>query len=130
MRGAVKRLAAAAALLAIVCAPVSTAAPLKSWAAAQIKLVTAQGAFPSTPEAFRPDDPLTAGALAHAVAAVTGAEEQAPTSPDAPVTLAGLDAAFVRGLGLAEAAYRFRMGAVRAGLRPPARFGPEVVARA
>jgi cell wall-associated NlpC family hydrolase len=129
MRPAVKRLAVAAGLLAVLCAPVSTAAPPKSWAAAQIKLVTAQGAFESTPDAFRPDDPLTAGDLAHAVATVTGAEEQAPANADAPVTLAGLDAAFVRGLGLADAGYRFRTGAVRAGLKPPARFGPEVVAR-
>jgi len=129
MRAAVKRLAAAAGLLAVLCAPVSSAAPARSWASSQIRLVTSQGVFESTPETFRPDDPLTAGDLSRAVAAVTGAEEQAPASPDATVTLAGLDAAFVRGLGLADAGYRFRLGAVRAGLKPPARFGPEVVAR-
>lgn len=46
-----------------------------------------------------------------------------------PVTMAGLDAGLVRGLGLGDSAAAFAAGARAAGLAPPGRFGTEVVAR-
>ncbi len=45
------------------------------------------------------------------------------------VSLAALDTSLVRAVGLGDAAYRFYLGARRAGLSPPPRFGTETVAR-
>ena len=50
-------------------------------------------------------------------------------NPTESVTVAQLDAALVRSLGLAGAAHLFRVRTVAAGLQPPLRFGNEVVAR-
>jgi cell wall-associated NlpC family hydrolase len=52
-----------------------------------------------------------------------------PAHPEALVTLAQLDAALVRTLHAGDAATRFGRAARAAGLKPPARFGTEVVAR-
>jgi cell wall-associated NlpC family hydrolase len=49
--------------------------------------------------------------------------------PDAPVTMAQLDARLVSALGLHAAAGEFAAGARAAGLKIPSRFGTEVVAR-
>ena len=50
-------------------------------------------------------------------------------NPDARVTMAALDAQLVSALGLSNAAAEFARGARAAGLKVPARFGNEVVAR-
>ena len=50
-------------------------------------------------------------------------------SPDRPVTMAQLDARLVGALGLSQAASTFLKNARLAGLKVPARFGTEVVAR-
>jgi cell wall-associated NlpC family hydrolase len=50
-------------------------------------------------------------------------------SPDRPVTIAQLDARLVGALGLSKAASTFTKSARLAGLKVPARFGAEVVAR-
>jgi len=50
-------------------------------------------------------------------------------SPDRPVTIAQLDARLVGALGLSKAATTFTKNARLAGLKVPARFGAEVVAR-
>jgi cell wall-associated NlpC family hydrolase len=78
---------------------------------------------------FRPDDPLTAGDLADLVAGLTGAAPSVPADPAQPVTIAQLDAGFVRGEGLGAAASRFASGLRAAGLSPNGRLGTEVVAR-
>jgi cell wall-associated NlpC family hydrolase len=70
------------------------------------------------PAATVPADPLLTPAVARAVA-----------RPDAAVTLGGLDARLVSSLGLSGAAAEFARGAAAAGLKVPARFGTEVVAR-
>jgi cell wall-associated NlpC family hydrolase len=110
-----------------------TAQPGRSWAAPEIKLVTSRGLMGATdPAAFRPDDPLTRGALAGLVSALTEGTAAPGAQADgdaAPVTMAGLDAGLVRGLGLRDSAAAFAAGARAAGLAPPARFGTEVVAR-
>jgi cell wall-associated NlpC family hydrolase len=50
-------------------------------------------------------------------------------NPDAPATMAQLDARLVASLGLSGAAAEFAKGARAAGLKVPSRFGTEVVAR-
>jgi cell wall-associated NlpC family hydrolase len=62
----------------------------------------------------------------------TAAPPAGPTQlayPDAPTTMAQLDARLVSALGLARAAKEFAAGARAAGLVVPGRFGTEVVAR-
>jgi hypothetical protein len=58
-----------------------------------------------------------------------GATPSVPARPDSPVTVAALDAALVRALGVADAAAALQRAARGAGLAPPQRFGAEVVAR-
>jgi cell wall-associated NlpC family hydrolase len=101
----------------------------RSWAQAQIKLVTRHEMFLGTPSAFRPQDPLTAGTLARVVARLTGTPAKQPRDPAAQVSMASLDAALVNALGLRDSAAAFYQGARSAGLRPPAYFGTEVMAR-
>jgi cell wall-associated NlpC family hydrolase len=84
---------------------------------------------------FRPDKPLSAGALAALVAglgrpaASTPASVAPPAQDGTSVTMAQLDSRLVKGLGLATSAKAFADGARAAGLTPPSRFGTEVVAR-
>ena len=110
-------------------APTSSAAPQSSWADAQIKVVTAHGLMGGDPASFRPDGRLTAGSLAKLVGGLAEQPVVAPADPSAPVTMAGLDAALVRGLGLADVAKELQSAARAAGLAPPSRFGTEAVAR-
>jgi len=127
----VGRLVVAVAAACALAAPVSglAAGRAASWAQPQIKLVTAHGLLGGDPTDFRPDDPMTAGDLADLVAGVTGKPAVPAADPAATITIAQLDAALIRGEGLYAAAARFRAAAVAAGLKPPARFGPEAVAR-
>jgi hypothetical protein len=95
----------------------------------QIKLATAHGLMGGDPGAFRPDAPLTRAALDDLVFGLTGRPQQPTGASNAHVSLATLDRALVRGLELGDDARLFDVGARAAGLRPPARFGSEVVAR-
>ncbi len=212
-----RSLIAAVAVLALVHTGGAAAAsgqPERSWAAPQIQTVTAAGLMGAkTPAAFRPNQPLTAQALANLVfglsqvlfppppilpvepvepvdpvapdptttdptttdptatdptmttpgdtattttttttatttatdptqttttATVTTPVETAPAAPATPpkvanpsalVTMTALDARLVSALGLSKAAAEFVRGARAAGLKVPARFGTEVVAR-
>ena len=81
------------------------------------------------PATFRPDAPLTKRALADLVTELTELPAPEPANPAADATLAELDQALVRGLGLSDDARRFYLGARATGAKPPARFGSEVVAR-
>jgi hypothetical protein len=78
---------------------------------------------------FRPNDPVTQGELADLVAALTEEPPRSVADPSAPVTMAQLDARLVRVLDLSDDAALFYAAASGAGLRPPTRFGTEVVAR-
>jgi cell wall-associated NlpC family hydrolase len=110
--------------------PAPTPAPKRrSWADVQIRLVVSHGLMAPDVTSFRPDDPLTQGALADLVAGLTGRAPAPVANPGAPVTIAGLDTKLVRGLGLAVAAGDFVRAARAVGLSPPARFGTEVTAR-
>ena len=106
-----------------------------SWAEPQIREVVARGLMGASLAAFRPDDPITRDEVTDLVAGLTAprphsaAPSPEPAGPSPSVTLEGLDARLVRGLGLSSAAARFQSAARGAGLSPPARFGDEVVAR-
>jgi cell wall-associated NlpC family hydrolase len=107
----------------------SSARSKRSWAAPQIKLVVGHGLMARTVAAFRPNDALTQIELRDLVAGLTEEPPQPVTNPAAPVTIAQLDARLVRALGFADEATTFYQAAAAAGLRPPSRFGTEVVAR-
>ena len=112
----------------VVAAPATGTNSRQSWAKSAILTVTREGLFPGKPSAFRPADPLTAGTLGDLLGAI-GAPVHAPADPDAPVTIAGLDAALVDALGLRPVAHQLAAAARAAGLDPPTRFGTEAVAR-
>ena len=78
---------------------------------------------------FRPQDPLTRADLAALVASLTQAPLRPVTNPTATATIAGLDSKLVGALGLAPTAAELLQSARDVGLRPPTRFGTEVVAR-
>src|SRR6266545_3725053 len=105
----------------------------RSWAQAEIRTVVAHGLMASSVAAFRPNAPLTQGELRNLLAGLS--QEAPPPSSPPParpgpfVTMAQLDARLVRALGLGDEASSFNRAAAAAGLRPPARFGTEVVAR-
>ena len=124
-----RRLVAITFCFALLAAPASGSGTRQSWARAEIKLVTSRGLFPGTPATFAPSDPLSAGVLASLVTGLTGRRPRHRPFPDAPVSIARLDAALVDALGLRGAAREFAAGARDAGLQPPSRFGTEVVAR-
>ena len=101
----------------------------RSWAQPQIKVVVARGLMARSVASFRPNATLTQGELADIVAGLTDAPAKPVADPAAPVTMAQLDARLVRVLDLSDDAALFYDAASGAGLRPPARFGTEVVAR-
>ena len=118
-------------LVALALAPAAHAAPApkKSWADAQIQLVTTKGLMGADARAFRPDDPLTQGDLADLLTGITGKPQPAPADLSAGVTIAQLDFQLVRALNLRDVARQFASALRAAGLTPPSRFGTEVVAR-
>jgi cell wall-associated NlpC family hydrolase len=124
-------LLALAATLALAAAPARAAAPSpsSSWAAAEIELASAHGIFDGAAARFRPDAPLTRGDLDQALARLTGRPASLAADDSTAVTIAQLDAALVRALGLGRAATRMLKAARAAGLAPPGRFGTEAVAR-
>src|SRR5438105_1733967 len=134
-------LAACCALLAVPSAPASnvgdavsarrstSAAPAKSWAQAEIRLVVAHGLMAKSVGAFRANDALTQGELSVLFASLTKQTVKPPADASAPVTVAQLDARLVRALQLSDAAGTFLAGARAAGLSVPSRFGTETVAR-
>jgi cell wall-associated NlpC family hydrolase len=124
-----RRLALLPLLALALVQPASAAKPVQSWAQPEIELVTSRGLMGGNAATFRPNDPLTQGALAQLIAALTEQPLVASAAPAAPVTIAQLDARLVGALGLSESASSFARPARAAGLKPPSRFGTEVVAR-
>ena len=117
-------------LTALAIAPgAGSSASKRSWAQPQIRVVVARGLMAPSVATFRPKDALTHGELAELVAGLTEQPLKPVANPAAPVTMAQLDAKLVRMLELGDEASLFDDAAVAAGLRPPARFGTEVVAR-
>src|SRR6185312_16323842 len=99
-----------------------------SWALPQIKIVVADGLMGPSVSNFRAKQNITRAELRTAIAALTG-ESQVVVDPDAEVTIAELDGAIVKALGLRPAARTFQAKVKEAGLEPPRRLGNEVVAR-
>lgn len=115
--------------LCVLAGPAYGAVAKVSWAEPQIRTVTSRGLMGGDAGSFAPERVLTAGELAELVAGLSGRLPATVADTNAPVTISQLDAALVRGVGLGAEATRFRDGARAAGLRPPGRFGTEVVAR-
>ncbi len=115
--------------LALVLPAVAAGAGKTSWAQPQIKLVTSHGLMGGDLATFKPDSPLTQGALAELAGELTDQEASLPAAPAAPVSMTGLDSSLVKALGLRDAAGSFTRAARAAGIGPPSRFGTEVVAR-
>ena len=126
-----RRLAAPAALLTLAAclAPLAGgAAPPRSWAQPQINAVVAAGIMGTDPQGFRPDDPLTQADLDGLIGGLTQQPAEAGFT-EQPVTMATLDLQLVDALGLGATAQQFASTVRAAGLKVPARFGTEVVAR-
>jgi cell wall-associated NlpC family hydrolase len=120
----------ACVLAALAIAPGATpSAADRSWAQPQIRVVVARGLMARSVAAFRPNDPMTQGELADLIAGLTEQPLRPAPNPSAQVTLAQVDTRLVRALDLGDEAGIFQTVAAAAGLRPPARFGSEVVAR-
>jgi cell wall-associated NlpC family hydrolase len=119
-------LIAVVAVLAVLAGAPS--APAASWAKTQIQTVVAQGLMGPSVRNFRARDDVTRAELGTALAAFTG-KPQVVVDPGASVTMAQLDAALVKALGLRPAARKFQQKVADAGLNPPRRLGNEVVAR-
>jgi cell wall-associated NlpC family hydrolase len=115
--------------LALTFASAAVAKPsAPSWAQGELRLVVSKGLLPKS-AAARPDDPLTQGELAQLVAGISHTLPAAALGASSGVTVAQLDAKLVGALGLSPAASKFLQGTRAAGLKPPSRFGTEVVAR-
>jgi cell wall-associated NlpC family hydrolase len=125
-----RRLPLACAFVAVLATvPTSSAKPQVSWAQPQIRAVVSAGVMGKNVATFRPNDPLTRGAVVTLAAGLTHSTPSAPALPAAQVTMAGLDARLVNALDLSETAALFQQAARSAGLAPPTRFGTEAVAR-
>jgi cell wall-associated NlpC family hydrolase len=122
------RRAALFALLGALSLGVATPAVAASWAEPQIRVVVEHGVMGPSVSAFRPKSPLTRGALAEAMSAVTGVPRSA-AAPDRVVPMSKLQRALVRATGLLGAARHLNAEAAAARLEPPRRFGTETVAR-
>lgn len=121
----------AAVVLACAVAPAAVGAKptAGSWAKQEIRLVVQQGLMAPDVESFRPTDGLTRGELEELVGGLTGPVAAHAANAAKPVTMAQLDARLVRALELQDASAAFAAAARAAGLKPPGRFGTEVVAR-
>jgi cell wall-associated NlpC family hydrolase len=118
-----------AVVAAVAAGTAGAAKTTPSWAQAEIKAVVAAGLMGNDAATFRPDDPLTRGALEHLVAGLRQATSVTPANGAAKVTMAGLDSRLVGALGLSDASKLFLNGARAAGVTVPSRFGTEATAR-
>jgi cell wall-associated NlpC family hydrolase len=119
-------LLAAAAALTI--APTAEAATRANWNTDQQRDVAEAGVLPRLGDGrFHGERPLTGAQLTGALTALGGAPAAGTSS--ARVSVAGFDARLVAALGLSDVAQHVQATARAAGLRPPRRFGTEVVAR-
>ncbi len=99
-----------------------------SWAQPQIRVVVDEGLMGPSVGAFRPQAPLTRGALALAMTRLTGVA-QSPADPGRVVRMRALEHALVRAAGMLDTARLLQDEAAAAGVAPPSRFGTEVIAR-
>jgi cell wall-associated NlpC family hydrolase len=124
-----RALLALLALALLASAPALASATKRSWAQREIKLVTSQGLMSAPGGTFRPNDPLTQAELTELVTGLSAEPTRASAAAPGKATIAQLDAQLVDALGLGDEAALFYRAARAVGIRPPARFGREVVAR-
>jgi cell wall-associated NlpC family hydrolase len=126
------RALAAALLLAVAAPAAALAATPAGWDAAQQRSAVREGVMaPLGDGRFHGDRPLTGAQLRAALAGVAARSAVPRLAPPAAPTVSvmGFDALLVAQLGLGDVAAAVQAQAAHAGLRPPARFGTEVVAR-
>src|ERR671935_3309902 len=88
--------------LVLLLTPSSVAAkPAPSWAQAELRAVVAAGLM-AKEAAARPDDPLTRAQLETMADGLLHVPVGTPSSPDANVTMTGLDARLVNVVGLGD----------------------------
>jgi len=125
-------LASGAAVAApLVVEPQGAAATLANpagWADKQIRAVVARGAMADSVATFRPDEPITRGELADALA-MLGYTSPQPLESDRPVLIRELDARLVAVLGLSSVSRSIRLAARDAELEPTPYLGTETIAR-
>ena len=129
---ALAAVAAAAASLALAPAAGAAASRLGTWDKGDQRAVVRAGLLGKLGSSFHGERPITAGALSDALAQLAadlGTDPAVAPLPDGQVTITQLDRALVEQLGLSDLAAAVQAEAKRAGLRPPDRFGTEVVAR-
>ena len=129
------RLAALMATMLAVCAtPASAAITRGNWDKADQHAADVSGLMHVLYDgAFHGERPLTGAQLRQSRDALAAKLNVAPINlgaVGAHISVAAFDRALVRQLGLADLAKSIQWQARRRGLRPPARFGTEVVARA
>jgi cell wall-associated NlpC family hydrolase len=100
-----------------------------NWAQREIRVVVSHGLMAKTIRTFRPNNVLTRSALSSLAAGLATSEPGPVNDSATPATMTDLDASLVGALDLRDAAAAFAAGTRAAGLRPPTRFGTEVVAR-
>jgi cell wall-associated NlpC family hydrolase len=133
------RILAISAVFAVLVAPASAQtgsgaayrADAPDWAKREIRIVVSHGLMAKSIQAFKPNSVLTRVALSGLVAGLntTGQTPPPTAASSTPATIAELDSALVSGLDLRSAAAEFTAATRAAGLKPPSRFGTEVVAR-
>ena len=107
----------------------------RSWAQPQIETVVEAGLLSDSVATFKPQRPLTQGALATALETLALSSEEPVdyrypvVTPGRAVTIRELDAALVGFLGLGDAARSITTALRDAGLAPRAGVGTETVAR-
>ena len=132
-----RRPLAAFACLAFVCAGAAAAQPQatnRSWADQQIRFVVAHGLMAKGVAGFKPDAPLTRGALNQVVEATWAHRDRRPRRSaqhhrPAPGDDRAARLAARRRARPLPASQSFAQGARDAGLTVPSRFGTEAVAR-
>jgi hypothetical protein len=105
------------------------ASPAVGYPRRQVSFLIQRGVFRSIgdPDAFHPEQPLAPDLLDRMLAAIPGA--RAVLLGNGPLTVGGVDAAFVEALGLRDVAADVARGLREAGLSPAPGAGLEVVAR-
>jgi peptidoglycan DL-endopeptidase CwlO len=121
--------ALAAAAFFVTAAPAG-AHTLANWDKKQQSQVVKSGLMQNLPGGFHGEQPLSAGDLSGAFAALSARTgTPAVHVSSAPISVTRFDALMVAQLGLSDAAGTFQSQAQNAGLQPPPYFGSEVVAR-
>jgi len=129
LRAATLRACLAAAVLAGAVAAPAHAASAASWDGAEQRTAVRAYLMAAGAHGFDGGAPLAAGDLRLALSGLASRLGVAVSvSPGTP-TVASFDRALVAQLGLLDVARSVQAEAAHAGLRPPARFGTEVVAR-